>query len=61
MLRSFVYALVTTLAMMGLTQAQAGEVIYSNGDILTMDGDEPIYAEAVVTQQQQVPVPKQQR
>lgn len=49
MLRSLVCALVTTLAMMGLTQVQAGEVIYSNGDILTMDGDEPIHAEAVVT------------
>lgn len=35
-------------ALTAAAQAQSPAVIYSNGDILTMDGDAPTYAEAVV-------------
>ncbi|MCP4780439.1 MAG: amidohydrolase [Hyphomicrobium sp.] len=49
MLRTFAVGLVATIALIGLAHAETAELVYTNGEILTMDGDEPSYADAVVT------------
>ena len=49
MSRTFALCLVTTIVLMGLAHAETADRIYTNGEILTMEGDEPSYADAVVT------------
>ena len=49
MARTFALGLVTTIVLMELARAETADLIYTNGEIPTMDGVEPNYADAVET------------